>query len=247
MVILHPGLLCQLMAHLPHNTLAFSSQNKKTVMITTILIILNLFFIEVLLSIDNAAVLAVMVRHLPHQQSIKALRYGLLGAYLLRGLCLLVASYLVGLWWLKIAGGLYLVYLGTKGFMPVNKEKAASKTKYRSFWGTVIMVEMMDLVFSIDNIFAATAFSKNYWLILTGVFIGIAAIRFVSQAFIKLIQDYPVLEASAYIVIILLGIKLCYFSLFGEETEKISFIFSGATLFIFLVPLLMKRKRTAQL
>jgi predicted tellurium resistance membrane protein TerC len=53
-----------------------------------LLIILNLFVIESLLSVDNAAVLAIMVMDLPEDQRRKALKYGIFGAYFFRGLCL---------------------------------------------------------------------------------------------------------------------------------------------------------------
>ena len=75
-----------------------------------LLIVLNLIVIESLLSVDNAAVLATMVLDLPPHQRKKALRYGIIGAYVLRGVCLFLAAWLVSVWWLKPLGGLYPVY-----------------------------------------------------------------------------------------------------------------------------------------
>ena len=70
--------------------------------------------LEIVLSIDNAAVLAAMVKELPKNQQRKALTYGIAGAYLFRGLALVFASILVQLVWLKVVGGLYLIYLAYK-------------------------------------------------------------------------------------------------------------------------------------
>ena len=81
-----------------------------------ILIILNLIIIESLLSVDNAAVLATMVMDLPKEQREKALKYGIIGAYVFRGICLVLAAWLVKIWWLKAIGGLYLIYLFIKYF-----------------------------------------------------------------------------------------------------------------------------------
>ena len=67
----------------------------------------------------------------------------------------------------------------------------------------------MDLAFSIDNVFAAVAFSPNIILICLGVFIGILAMRFVAQGFVHLMERYTFLETSAFLVITLLGLKLC--------------------------------------
>ncbi len=188
----------------------------------SLLIIGNLILIESLLSVDNAAVLASMVMGLPHKDRRRALKYGIFGAYLFRGLCLVFASFLIKIWWLKVVGGLYLLYLvwdwwRKRSRNKSNKEQevktqsklyALSQGRFGTFWATVISVELMDLAFSMDNVFAAVAFSNNILIILCGVFIGILAMRFVAQGFVKLMEHYPFLEGCAYMVIGLLGIKL---------------------------------------
>ncbi|MFD0752205.1 DUF475 domain-containing protein [Mucilaginibacter calamicampi] len=205
-----------------------------------LLIILNLIVIESLLSVDNAAVLATMVLDLPKEQRNKALRYGIIGAYVFRGICLLLASWLVKVWWLKPLGGLYLIYLAFSYFKNKSAEKgeeeAVNKDEswlYKStvgligpFWATVALVELMDLAFSIDNVFAAVAFTDHVFLIYTGVFIGILAMRFVAQAFVKLMEKFTFLEAIAFIVIGVLGIKLTS----SIITDPSSFFYSNTPL-----------------
>lgn len=188
-------------------------------------VIVNLILIESLLSVDNAAVLATMVLDLPKDQRRKALKYGILGAYLFRGICLLFAAMLIQIWWFKPLGGIYLLGLAIKHFFFTKKKEEESlgeeleHTKeswlYRKtlgvfgkFWATVILVELMDLAFSIDNVIAANAYTKNIILIWAGVFIGILAMRFVAQGFVRLMEKYPFLDTCAYIVIGLLGAKL---------------------------------------
>lgn len=186
------------------------------------LIILNLVIIESLLSVDNAAVLATMVMDLPKEQKSRALKYGIIGAYVFRGVALLFASFLVKLWYLKPLGGLYLLYLvwdWWKGKQTETKEDDFIDKKgnwlykmtvgtFGNFWATVALVELMDMAFSIDNVFAAVAFSKNIIIVWIGVFIGILAMRFVAQGFVKLMEKYTFLENCAFIVIAILGIKL---------------------------------------
>ena len=190
--------------------------------VPSLAIVGNLIIIESLLSVDNAAVLATMVMDLPEKQRQKALKYGIWGAYVFRGLALLFASFLIKFWYLKPLGGLYLLYLvydWWKGKQTVSKEDDFLDKKgnwlYRvtvgamgNFWATVCLVEIMDMAFSIDNVFAAVAFSKNLILIWVGVFIGILAMRFVAQRFVKLMEKYPFLETAAFIVIAILGLKL---------------------------------------
>ena len=98
-----------------------------------------------------------------------------------------------------------------------------------NFWSTVVLVEAMDLAFSLDNVFAAVAFSRNIILIWTGVFIGILAMRFVAQVFVKLLEKFPFLEISAFLVIGVLGLKLL-FSVYAHyyPTDAISIFMDGA-------------------
>jgi YkoY family integral membrane protein len=186
------------------------------------LIIGNLIIIESLLSVDNAAVLATMVMDLPKEKRDRALRYGIIGAYLFRGLALLFASVLVKFWILKPLGGAFLIYLvwdWWKGKQTETKEDdlidkegnwlyKATVGSLGNFWATVALVELMDMTFSIDNVFAAVAFSNNLLIIWIGVFIGIIAMRFVAQAFVQLMEKYTFLETCAFSVIGILGIKL---------------------------------------
>ena len=188
--------------------------------LASLAIVGNLVIIESLLSVDNAAVLATMVGDLPRDQRKKALRYGIFGAYFFRGLCILFASFLIKFWFLKPLGGLYLLYLAYSHFRarPPQDDEAVDKETnwlYRhtlglvgKFWATVVLIELMDLAFSIDNVFAVVAFTDNLILICVGVFIGILAMRLVAQAFVLLMGKYPFLETAAFVVIALLGGKL---------------------------------------
>lgn len=224
-----------------------------------IFMVLNIIVLECLLSVDNAAVLATMVMDLPKEQRNRALRYGIIGAYVFRGLALLFASFIVKIWWLKPIGGLYLLYL-TYGYFKGKQTETTeddvvdkkSNWLYKitigslgAFWSTVVLVEVMDIAFSIDNIFAVVAFSNNIILIVFGVFIGIIAMRFVAQTFVKLLEKYKFLETSAFVVIGVLGLKLLLSLLVHFvpstkwlESESVDWIMSGLTLLIFLFPLI---------
>jgi YkoY family integral membrane protein len=225
-------------------------------------IIGNLIIIESLLSVDNAAVLATMVMDLPEKQRDRALKYGIIGAYVFRGLAMIFAAFLIQIWWLKPLGGLYLLYLVYdywKGKQTETTEDDIIDKKsnwlYRmtvgslgNFWATVALVELMDMAFSIDNVFAAVAFTPNIILVCFGVFIGILAMRFIAQWFVKLMGKYSFLETAAFIVIAILGIKLSLslYEHFYPETGLSKFLGShGAdigisilTVSIFFIPIL---------
>ena len=76
--------------------------------------ILTLVALEGLLSADNALVLAVMVRHLPRDQQKKALRYGIIGAFVFRFIAVLLAAKILDYWQLEVVGGLYLLQLAVR-------------------------------------------------------------------------------------------------------------------------------------
>lgn len=229
---------------------------------SSLLIILNIILIESLLSVDNAAVLATMVQPLPKEKRNKALHYGIIGAYIFRGLCLLFASWLIKILWLKIAGGIYLMWLTHKFFKKVESDDENFMTKgikkfmtYISlglFWTTVVRVELMDLAFSIDNIFAVVAFTDKFALICLGVAVGILAMRFVAQSFVKIMDKYPSLEKTTYIVIALLGFKLVLSGVCDYlpgnpispvlNSHALDLSFSLGILIVFFIPIIFTRK-----
>src|SRR5882724_5816384 len=72
--------------------------------------------LEGLLSADNAMVLAVLVLGLPKAQQKKALRYGIIGAFVFRTIATLLAVFLIQLGWVKLVGAGYLLYLTYRHF-----------------------------------------------------------------------------------------------------------------------------------
>jgi len=214
-------------------------------MITSILIIINIIILELVLSIDNAAVLAFFVKKLPKELQNKALTYGIVGAYVFRGIALIFASILISIAWLKVVGGLYLIYIAIKSLRNSNNDDSLINISIPGlsvFWSTVISVEILDLIFSIDNVFAVVAFTSNIWLICFGVFIGILAMRFAATKFITLLDSYPMLEKIAYYVIGVLGIRLVASYFFpGINSEVIDIAFSVLTLLAFSIPIVLKK------
>ena len=176
-------------------------------------VIVSLIIIEGLLSVDNALAIAAMARHLPKDQQSVALRLGILGAYLFRGLCMAFAAWIIENPWLKICGAVYLVFLMCEHF-EMSHGAAHSDVKpqlcSRSLLSTVLAIEVMDLSLSIDNVVAAVAMSPKLWVVCTGVFIGILALRFVAGACLKLVERYPVLEEAAFVLIGYVGLILAF-------------------------------------
>ncbi|MGD6815853.1 TerC family protein [Metabacillus sp. 84] len=185
-------------------------------------LILTLVILEGLLSADNALVLAVMVRPLPEHQRKKALFYGLIGAYLFRFIAIGVGVFLIKFWWVKLIGAAYLAWLAIKYFMDKRNEsngdeaeEAAKLTKgsiftrlFGQFWGTVVAIELMDIAFSVDSVLAAFGVSEQIWVLLLGGMLGVLMMRGIAGVFVKLIEKVPELETTAYVLILLISIKM---------------------------------------
>ncbi len=79
----------------------------------------------------------------------------------------------------------------------------------------MLYVEMADLAFSLDNVVAAVALSREMWVILTGVALGIVTMRFAAGIFVVMIQRFPELEAAAYLLVFVIGVQLLAEEFFG--------------------------------
>jgi len=198
-----------------------------------VLIVAQLIFLEGILSLDNAAVLGVMVAHLPDDKPIlwprglrplgkalkgllgnqrtAALRVGLLGAYLGRGLMLVLANFVVHNHWLQILGAAYLIRLAFDNLgQPESGEADAHThpTEALTFWAVVLTVELTDLAFSIDNVVAAVALSDKLWIVMLGVAIGIVLMRYAAGWFSYAVEREPVLKTAAYVLVLNIGVEL---------------------------------------
>jgi YkoY family integral membrane protein len=179
--------------------------------------------LEGLLSADNAMVLAILVLGLQKADQRKALRYGILGAFAFRSIATLLAAYLIGLAWVKIAGAAYLFYLSYRHFFGAEAEQGRGKPPVaRSwmglspFWATVVKVELTDIVFAIDSILVAVAMSPKLWVILTGGILGIVMMRLVIGQLLALVERYPPLVDGAFVIIGWVALKLAVEFLHSE-------------------------------
>ena len=186
-------------------------------------IVAGLTIIECLLSIDNALVLATIVKDLPRRQQKLALRMGLAGAYLMRGALLFFVNFLVSHWWVRIGAAIYLLYLMFKNLRLDNDVTEARRPgRQRHLLGAICTVELTDLAFSTDNVVTAVAFSSQFWAVCVGVFIGIAAIRLAADRCIVLVKKIPALSKVAYVLVGSVGVQLILAQLWQIELNEIA-------------------------
>jgi YkoY family integral membrane protein len=179
--------------------------------IEVIPIVLTLVLLEAILSADNAIALAALVRSLPDpKQEEWALRYGLIGAFVLRVLLILTATWVINYWQFELLGAVYLLWLAGKYFLASTKphEEGKAVPVATKLWEVVLLVSLTDLAFSLDSVTAAVAVAQDTWLVLLGGLIGIIALRLLAEIFIKLLADFVYLEAAGYLIVALVGFRL---------------------------------------
>jgi tellurite resistance protein TerC len=214
-------------------------------------IILQVIILDGILSIDNAAALGAISSSLPDNkpaplpkwlnwlganQQQAALKAGILGAYVGRGLMLLIVGVVISYPILKLVGAAYLLYLVFKHFYP-SQEAEDNRFNHGAgnFWKTVLMIELADLAFSIDNVVAVVALSSHIWIIIFGVCLSIIIMRFAAIIFIKMLKFEPLLEHAAYVLILAIGIELILKYLGVEIGELTQFTISMLILAIIII------------
>lgn len=183
-------------------------------------IIVNLVLLEGLLSFDNALALAALVnkRLSDPKDRKRALTWGIWGAYVFRTLMIFVGVTLMQYPWIRIGAGAYLIWIAFAELVLKRHDGSDhpedTKLARMGFlglsplWSTIVAVELMDIMFSIDSIGVALALSSNTWVLITGAFLGILMMRVAAQFFIVLIQKFPILVKTAFVLVALAGINI---------------------------------------
>jgi YkoY family integral membrane protein len=184
-------------------------------MFLDVIIILQLVILEGLLSFDNALVLASMVstRLKDPKDQKKALTYGIWGAYFFRIIIIFLGTWLMQHNWIKFLAGGYLVYISVHELFfakeATEKQNTGFSVKWLTpLWSTIVSVELIDLMFSIDSIAVALALSSKKWVLITGAVLGIVMMRFAANFFIKLIDRFPILNPTAFVLVLIAGVNI---------------------------------------
>jgi len=154
------------------------------------LILPVLVALEAVLSADNAIALAAITQGLRNPDlERKALNIGLLLAYVLRMILILVASQVVNQWQFELAGAAYLLWLVFQHFTsPEDEEGDHMEPRFANLWQAIPVLALTDLAFSLDSVTTAIAVSDDTWLVLLGGTIGIIALRFMAGLFMKWLE-----------------------------------------------------------
>jgi YjbE family integral membrane protein len=153
--------------------------------------LLKIIWINILLSGDNAVVIALAARGLPPEQQRKAILFGSGAAVVLRIGLTIIAAWLMALQGLQVIGGLLLLWIGAQ--LLANEEESDSDAKeHANLMSAVRTILIADVVMSLDNVIGVAAAAKgDQVLLIIGLAISIPLVVFGSSMMIKLMERYP--------------------------------------------------------
>jgi YjbE family integral membrane protein len=154
--------------------------------------LLKIIWINIILSGDNAVVIALAARSLPPHQQRKAVFWGSGAAVVMRIVLTVVAVQLLALPYLQIIGGLLLLWIGVQ--LLGDEEGEGEAKEYGTLMAAVRTILIADLVMSLDNVIAVAAAAKgSLTLLILGLAISIPLVIFGSTLMIKLMERFPII------------------------------------------------------
>jgi len=158
----------------------------------------SIIWVNILLSGDNAVVIAMAARSLPPHQQKKAIFWGSAAAIVMRIILTVIALEMLKWPFLKIVGGLLLLYIGITLLLEEDDGGDQGKgPNDGSLVAAVRTILIADLVMSLDNVLAVAAAAKgNVPLLVIGLAISIPLIIFGSTLLLKVMERYPVIVTA---------------------------------------------------
>jgi len=158
----------------------------------------KIIWVNILLSGDNAVVIALASRSLPDEQRKKAIIGGSAAAIVLRVILTVFAVQLLQYPYLKIIGAVLLFYIGVQLLVPEDEDEGGIKS-HDHLWAAIRTILIADLVMSLDNVIAVAAAADSgppegrFLLLIIGLGLSIPLIIFGSTLLLKVMEKYPVI------------------------------------------------------
>jgi YjbE family integral membrane protein len=154
----------------------------------------SIIWVNIILSGDNAVVIALAARSLPPKQQNMAIFWGSAAAIVMRVVLTIIAVEMLKWPWLKIIGAILLVYIGVTLMLDDGEGEGHVGEEKGSLWTAVRTILIADLVMSLDNVLAVAAAAKgNVLLLVIGLGLSIPLIIFGSQLLLKVMERFPII------------------------------------------------------
>lgn len=211
----------------------------------------SVLLLDLLLSGDNAIIIALACKNLPHEHRKKAVFLGCAGAIILRVLLTLAATRLLEVPYLQFIGGVALVFIAIKLLKP-EEEDLSNIQSSDKLWTAIKTILVADFIMSLDNILSLAAVAQTvpegkYLLILLGLLVSIPLVVCGAQILLKLIEHFPII---IYIGAAILGYAAAKMMVFDHALGTYLAPFALAIeitlpLLVVIIGLYMKRKASS--
>jgi YjbE family integral membrane protein len=154
----------------------------------------SIIWVNIILSGDNAVVIALAARSLPPKQQKAAIFWGSGAAIVMRVVLTIIAVEMLKWPWLKIIGAVLLVYIGVSLMLDDDEGEGEVGDDKGNIWIAIRTILIADLVMSLDNVLAVAAAAKgNIALLVIGLALSIPLIIFGSQLLLKVMERFPII------------------------------------------------------
>ena len=178
------------------------------------IILLQIIFIDIVMAADNAIIIGMIAANFAPDNRKKIIAFGVAAAFIFRVVFALSASYLLAFAWIKIVGGvllLWVIYNLRKDLFESKRIRSPNlKSKEVSSFSTgVYQVLIADITLSLDNVLGvAGAAKQHYWLLVTGLLLSVVLIGTLASYFAKYIKEHRWLGWLGIGVIFIVALQL---------------------------------------
>ncbi len=219
---------------------------------------IGVLLIDLILSGDNAVVIALAVRSLQGNVRKRAIQIGVAAAIGLRVIFVFIVSFLVQLPLLQLVGGLLLIYIAWQ--LIRGEDEEANVKAGSGLWQSVRIIAVADAVMSLDNVIALVAISRNpegdprVWLVAVGILLTIPIIVYGATILSNLMNRFPIIVYAGAALLVYVAVELMFDDKLGiaqsvsESTEGYHQIIAIASAAIFTAIAFFfnsRRKKTA--
>jgi predicted tellurium resistance membrane protein TerC len=219
----------------------------------------TLFFLELVLGIDNIIFISILSSKLPIEKQDKARKLGLSLAVLTRVLLLLSISWVVSLTnpfltvmnfeisgksLILIFGGLFLIAKSTHEIhqkLEADEQDTSSKSISINFASVIVQIMLLDIVFSLDSVITAVGMVNNIPVMIAAVVFSTLVMIFTSGAISRFIEKHPTLKILALSFLLLVGVTLIAEG-FNQHISK-GYIYFAMSFSIFVEAINIKMKK----
>lgn len=220
---------------------------------------ITLVALELVLGVDNVIFISILSGKLPENQRDKARRYGILGAVVTRILLLLSLSWIIGLTeplftigsfeftgksLILLAGGLFLLWKSTHEIHQrlEGEEGHASAKVAGGFFGVIVQIMLLDIVFSLDSVITAVGMVDHIWIMIAAVVIAAVVMVFTSGPLGHFVERHPTIKMLALSFLLLIGFTLVVEAFHVEIPKGYIYFAMGFSVLVEMLNLRAARK-----